>query len=581
VAHYLVALTVVATGLLAAASAGCGSGGQRAAGEAEHFVFELDRSPLYQEPKRMGAGKLDLREENGGCHEHSTLDSSPGHCVMDADLSVGEGRIARYERSESCPRTGGEVLFEASGADRAGGPFAAPWTWVGRTGITVSRESGEAFASALVEGAILLGGQGFGISLCGLSDLVRMDLPAEGIEGTAINARYGRTQRFRYEPRGFSMVRLDDAVVKANRSFFWTSAEGHTLYSIDGKLLGADGLAPLLTVRGDGVVLPLEAPERPPEGVLEIEALLERPDAVLRGTVARPSDEPARGAVLLVAGSGPVDRDGNVPIFKSWVLRSLAWRLARDGFEVVRYDKRGVAKSAFRGDKHNVRLEDFASDAKGWAEWLLSRWGDGRVFVLGHSEGGYIAPMVAQDLPSLGGIVLLAGPVHRLDHVSESQLEAIMTAQGAKPGEIAETRAQLHVQNRLLLEDRQRGRSIDPTLDIPVDAGADWFRSHVHHDPAAVFENLRVPSLAIYGDQDLQVLATEEVPAMQALLDERAGNGQRDATIAVLPGVDHLMMTVRGPAGLGIYRDPDRRIAPLVVDTVEAWIADRTPETEP
>jgi pimeloyl-ACP methyl ester carboxylesterase len=142
-------------------------------------------------------------------------------------------------------------------------------------------------------------------------------------------------------------------------------------------------------------------------------AMIEEPwsHAGLAGTLARPKKGPARGsAVLIIAGSGPTDRDGNGPLVSTDTYRLLAAGLAAQGVASLRYDKRGIGGSAgLVKREEDVRFDDFVADAVAASRDLMGRTDVSRLVIAGHSEGALIAIRVAQKV-DVAGLVLLAAP---------------------------------------------------------------------------------------------------------------------------------------------------------------------------
>ncbi len=162
------------------------------------------------------------------------------------------------------------------------------------------------------------------------------------------------------------------------------------------------------------------------------EVSLETPTGTLFGTLLLPADKPPFPAVLLVAGSGMTDRDGNTVGLrgKSDCLKLLAEGLAQSGIASLRYDKRGVARSESARAAHNT-FDIQADDAARWAAWLGQPSRFRAVGIVGHSEGAFVGTMAAQH----GGVrafVSLAGAGHRFDEVLNEQMGRAVRA-GATP----------------------------------------------------------------------------------------------------------------------------------------------------
>jgi pimeloyl-ACP methyl ester carboxylesterase len=241
-------------------------------------------------------------------------------------------------------------------------------------------------------------------------------------------------------------------------------------------------------------------------------------DGVLAGTLTRPDGSGPFAAAVLIGGSGAQDRDYTVDGRRPFLV--LADALTRAGFAVVRTDDRGFGGSA--GDYPNSTYDDLAADVLAQVAYLDSRpeIDPARVGLIGHSEGGYLAPLaVARSQDMVAFVVLMAAPA-----VSGTDLLA--------------------------------------TGDHPVDRqDADpRFRSFLDYDPGPELAALSIPVLAFYGDQDGQVPPAQNVPVLTGLLA-----GEPDVTIRTLPGLDHLM------------HDPttDTTIAPAALDLVTGWMKER------
>ena len=134
-------------------------------------------------------------------------------------------------------------------------------------------------------------------------------------------------------------------------------------------------------------------------------------EVTLAGTLTLPADDGLHPAVILISGSGPQDRDGAMPPIPAYTpFAAIADRLAQQGIAVLRYDDRGVGESS--GEYIQADEEDFVEDAEAALEYLTSRKDidSSRIGLIGHSEGGMIAAIVAGKRPGVGFVVSLAGP---------------------------------------------------------------------------------------------------------------------------------------------------------------------------
>lgn len=301
--------------------------------------------------------------------------------------------------------------------------------------------------------------------------------------------------------------------------------------------------------------------------------------AKLAGTLTLPQGAGPFPAVVLISGSGPNDRDETIKDHKPFAV--IADALTRQGIAVLRYDKRGVAKST--GDYAAATSADFADDATAAVAFLRARpdIAGGRIGVIGHSEGGLIAPMVVGKDPKVAFVVLLAGPAITGAEILKLQVRAKAEAAGAPPEEI-EKRVEL--EGRLLAalggakDEASAKAAVDKVLAETPGlapnmaaasrqlAGSVWFRSFVAYDPVPALKALKVPVLALYGDKDFQVPPSANAEPMKAAL-----KGDKDATVTVMPGLNHLFQLAT--TGLDDeYGEIEETISPSALDRLTAWV---------
>lgn len=305
----------------------------------------------------------------------------------------------------------------------------------------------------------------------------------------------------------------------------------------------------------------------------------------LAGTLTLPPGDAAHPAAILVSGSGPQNRDE--AIFGHRPFLVLADYLTRRGVVVLRYDDRGVAAST--GDFASATSPDFADDAEAAVRYLRLRAEvrPGAIGVIGHSEGGAIAQLVASRLPELGYIVLLAGPGVRGDSLLALQIEALNRA--AQVPE--ETRvARMSLQRQLLdigmkdidpeLAREQLAAVVEaeaPDMDaarVQAEARAltsPWMRWFLHYEPHRILRELELPVLAINGSKDLQVVAG---PNLAGISDALREGGNPDHEVVELEGLNHLLQT----ADTGLvaeYGQIEETMAPVALETIGDWIVER------
>jgi len=302
----------------------------------------------------------------------------------------------------------------------------------------------------------------------------------------------------------------------------------------------------------------------------------------LAGTLSVPSGKGPFPAVVLVSGTGHNTRDETV--WNHQVFLVLADALNRAGVAVLRYDKRGVGGSS--GDYDAATTADFASDAEAAVAWLRRQPGidENRIGVLGHSEGGVIAPMVADRDPRVAFVVTIAGPAIRGDHLFVLQSAMTAKAYGAPDEYIA--RRKLFDQRLYdaiiaapsaqaarkradaLVAQGVKDKTVDPNeaKNLATDVTSPWERYFLAYDPAPALRKLTVPILALNGSLDLQVPAKENLAAMRQALAHNP-----HATIVEMPGMNHLLQDAKTGAP-NEYNDIEETMSPRALNLICDWV---------
>jgi dienelactone hydrolase len=318
----------------------------------------------------------------------------------------------------------------------------------------------------------------------------------------------------------------------------------------------------------------------------------------LAGTLTIPLGNGPHPAIVLVTGSGPQNR--NEEIFGFSPFLQIANALTSAGVAVLRYDDRGVGQST--GNFATATTADFADDALAAVRYLQSRSeiDAKRIGMLGHSEGGEIAPMVANRSSALAFVVLMAGPGLKGSEIINAQVASMIRATGRSEEEVRQT---LQFQERLYaalrsgkgvdeLEEEVRATArkqiaalpavVRDTLDTArVLAGltrnleaarSPWFRYFIDADPAVELRRLKVPVLALFGELDMQVPAAENKAAIAAALKKSAN---KDVTIRVIPKANHLFQEAH--TGLPTeYATLPKKFAPGFLDELTKWVVERS-----
>lgn len=306
-------------------------------------------------------------------------------------------------------------------------------------------------------------------------------------------------------------------------------------------------------------------------------------EATLAATLTVPTGKGPFPAVLLVTGSGPQDRDETV--FGHHPFLVLADYLTRRGIAVLRADDRGTGAST--GSYATATTADFATDAEAGITYLTTRpeIDRNRLGLIGHSEGGVIAPMVATRSPAVAFIVLMAGTGVRGDEVLVEQVRLLARASGKSETE-ADKLATQQRQVLALIEQEKDNAVLEKKLTEKLGALAldsqstaqikaiqsPWFRYFMLYDPAVALRKTTCPVLAINGERDIQVSPRQNLPAIRKALEE-AGN--RDFRTEELPGLNHLFQTAK-TGSVAEYAEIEETMAPVALERVTNWILEHT-----
>jgi uncharacterized protein len=287
---------------------------------------------------------------------------------------------------------------------------------------------------------------------------------------------------------------------------------------------------------------------------------------VLAGTMSRPASttEKTLPAVVLVGGSGPVDRDSLV--FGVPILGQIANALADAGFIVVRYDKRGIGQSGGRAEA--ASLAEFTEDVRGAVKWLSDRKDvdDKRIAVVGHSEGGAVALMAAAKEKRIAAVGLIA-------------------ANGVTGAELVLAQQQ-HILDRSTMsaEEKQAKVELQKKIHEAVLTGKGWdqlpadvrkavdnpeFQSILANDPAKVMPDVKQPILIVQGELDTQVEPTN-ADKLEALARKR--KNAPPVEVLKVPGINHLLI----PAKTGEVAEygtlTDKQVSAAVTSGIVSWL---------
>ncbi len=329
----------------------------------------------------------------------------------------------------------------------------------------------------------------------------------------------------------------------------------------------------------------------------------------LAGTLTLPRAPRPCPAVLLITGSGAQDRDETLLGHKPFLV--LADYLTRRGVAVLRVDDRGVGGSS--GELSKSTTADLAEDVLAGVEYLKTcpEVDSQRIGLIGHSEGGLIAPLAAVRSPDVAFIVLIAGPGVSGEEILYAQGALIAQAAGSKPEAVASQRA---LQERLFAVVKDLDGKSSATADLTQEQVAEqlaaakkrlqemivgiailapeeqrkaaeatataqiemlltpWFRYFLTYDPYPTLAKVSCPVLAVIGEHDLQVPPAQNLSAIERALQE---GGNKDHLVRQLPGLNHLLQTSQSGAP-SEYGQIEETIAPAALAVIGDWIVARS-----
>jgi uncharacterized protein len=361
--------------------------------------------------------------------------------------------------------------------------------------------------------------------------------------------------------------------------------------AISGTWTQGDNTAALTFQRSDQI-LQLRRPQTPAKPYPYREVELSFPNSKagvsLAGTLTVPRGQAPFPAAILLAGSGPLDRDEADDGHRPFLV--LADYLTRNGIAVLRYDKRGVGKST--GNYDEATTADFASDAEAALSFLKTRKeiATGKIGLVGHSEGGVIAPMIASHSSDVAWIVMLAGSATKGEETLLLQSDLITRAAGMSDEQIAKS-LEFDKQSYLLVrQENDRAMRESKLGELIKVSGlgpamppaflqrqihwisSPWFRYFLDYDPVPALEKTKCPVLALSGEKDLRVPPKENLPLIKKALEE---GGNKDVQVTELPGLNHLFQHC--VTGLPTEsRAIEETFAPEALQAISEWIAKHT-----
>ena len=291
------------------------------------------------------------------------------------------------------------------------------------------------------------------------------------------------------------------------------------------------------------------------------EITLETTAGTLSATLEIPSSTGPFPVALIIAGSGPTDRDGNSPAgVKTDAYKLVAQGLAQNGIASLRYDKRGIGKSTLKDTREEIlRFDDFVSDAVALLGWLERDARFNKRFIIGHSEGSLIGILAAQRT-RVDGVISLAGAGRPIDVVLLEQLSAQLPAP-------------MLDESRRVINELKAGRAVpENQINLPDQIKLSLFRASVQpyliswfrYDPALEVARLTSRVLVVQGTTDVQVSLEDAKRLADALKTQPV----------LIEGMNHTLK--QAPAGLtnqqAAYTDPSLPLSPGLLEALTAFI---------
>lgn len=304
----------------------------------------------------------------------------------------------------------------------------------------------------------------------------------------------------------------------------------------------------------------------------------------LAGTLTLPPGPGPFPAAIFIGDSGRQDRDESIAGHRPFLV--LADHLTRKGVAVLRFDKRGIGKST--GNYDQATTDDFASDVEAALAYVKSRKeiDSKKIGLIGHSEGGIIAPLVAAHSNGVAWIVLLAGPGLKGEEQLLLQTESSLRTAGVPDGEIFRT-VSFNKQSYALVRQEKDPAVLEAKLNDLIQSTSTgaamptgalqaqvrllispWFRSFLDYDPVPALQKTACPVLALNGERDLQVRPKENLSKIKKALED---GSNKDFQTIELPGLNHLFQ--HGPTGSPTeYGAVEETMAPEALNAISDWV---------
>ncbi|MBB3125131.1 hypothetical protein FHS04_002672 [Mesoflavibacter sabulilitoris] len=271
------------------------------------------------------------------------------------------------------------------------------------------------------------------------------------------------------------------------------------------------------------------------------------------GTLLTPNNVKKPNLAIIIAGSGPTDRDGNQNFLKNNSLKKLAVNLTNNNIATYRYDKRIVKQLKSNNLDKNIIFDHFVTDAKSVIDYFKNTKNFNKIYVIGHSQGSLVGMLAAKDRAD--GFISLAGAGQSIDQVIIEQVN--------------KTAPNFTEDTKRIFKTLREGKT---TTDYPMALSSifnieiqKFMINWMKYNPTEVLSTLNIPILVINGTKDLQVSETEA-----KLLKE----ANKDATLKIIENMNHVLVTIEGDdlENSKSYAETQRPIAEGLIDTITNFV---------
>ena len=390
-----------------------------------------------------------------------------------------------------------------------------------------------------------------------------------------------------YPVKNFSIIENTISITLPVTNFPYTGSIKEDQQMIEGVLRRTDDDVKINLKKVDKISSPLrlrpQTPKKPyPYNELEVKFPTLHDNVVLAGTLIYPKSGESISAAILISGAGPRDRNEEGAGHRPFLV--LADYLTKKGIAVLRYDDRGIGESTGTQD-YEATSADRAEDVKAAWQFLKTQSfiNPKKIGLIGHSEGGFIAQIVAGEIDEIAYIVLMAGPVLPGKDIYHYQLKVALGQEVSikdtanswerimsilEKEQTNEKRASKKIYSILVDEVKM---PVEPAKAITEHFLSPWMRYFIKKDPAAILSMVKCPVLALGGEKDVHIPSSQNLKVIEEIL-QKAGN--KNYKIIEFPNLNHLFQTAN--TGLPMeYPLIEETIAPIALKTIADWIVEQ------